>query len=72
MFSRMQNVVTAITEEAEAREPDLIVIGRSRRFGPLGSTAARLARDNKRALLVVPVSETLSERDAPEEHPRAA
>ena len=65
-------VITAITEVARARQADLIVVGRSRRFRPLGSTAARLARNTKRELLVVPVSEAASGPDAPKQHRRAA
>jgi hypothetical protein len=38
---------------------DLVVVGRSGRFRPLGSTALRVLRDNTRALLVVPVTEAL-------------
>jgi nucleotide-binding universal stress UspA family protein len=48
-----------IVKEAEAVNADLIVVGRSGRFRPLGSTALRVLRDNKRALLVVPITETL-------------
>jgi nucleotide-binding universal stress UspA family protein len=46
----------AIVQEAEAVDADLVVVGRSR-FRPLGSTALRVLRDNKRALLVVPIME---------------
>ena len=49
----------AIVEEAEALNADLVVVGRSGRFRPLGSTALRVLRDNKRALLVVPIMEAL-------------
>jgi nucleotide-binding universal stress UspA family protein len=45
----------AIVTEAEAVNADLVVVGRSGRFRPLGSTALRVLRDNKRALLVVPI-----------------
>lgn len=65
-------VVRAITEEATARKADLVVVGRSHRFRPLGSTATNLPHDHNRALLVVPVSEALSGADAPTEHRRAA
>jgi nucleotide-binding universal stress UspA family protein len=49
----------AIVREAETVNADLVVVGRSGRFRPLGSTALRVLRDNKRALLVVPVTEAL-------------
>jgi nucleotide-binding universal stress UspA family protein len=45
----------AIVKEAEAVNADLVVVGRSGRFRPLGSTALRVLRDNNRALLVVPI-----------------
>jgi len=45
----------AIVREAEAVNADLVVVGRSGRFRPLGSTALRVLRDSKRALLVVPI-----------------
>jgi hypothetical protein len=38
-------------------EADLIVVGRSKRFMHLGSTAVRLLRSIDRALLVVPSTE---------------
>ena len=44
----------AIVNEADAVGADLVVVGRSGRFRPLGSTALRVLRDNRRALLVVP------------------
>jgi nucleotide-binding universal stress UspA family protein len=49
----------AIIKKAEAVNADLVVVGRSGRFRPLGSTALRILRDNKRALLVVPIMEAL-------------
>jgi nucleotide-binding universal stress UspA family protein len=52
---------TAIVEEADAVHADLVVVGRSGRFRPLGSTALRLLRDHTRALLVVPVTEAASD-----------
>lgn len=45
----------AIVSEAEAVNADLVVVGRSGRVRPLGSTALRVLRDSKRALLVVPI-----------------
>lgn len=62
----------AIVEEAEAVNADLVVLGRSGRFRPLGSTALRVLRDNKRALLVVPVMEALPASEMAEHHLRAA
>ena len=47
----------AIVAEAETVNADLVVVGRSNRFRPLGSTALRVLRDNQRAMLVVPVLE---------------
>ena len=47
----------AIVDEAKAINADLIVVGRSDRFRPLGRTALRVLRDEERALLVVPVSD---------------
>lgn len=43
-----------ILEHAADVEADLVVVGRSRGFKPLGSTALRVLRKNDRALLVVP------------------
>jgi nucleotide-binding universal stress UspA family protein len=61
-----------IIREAEAINADLIVVGRSDRFRPLGSTALSVLRDNKRALLVVPITEALSTPESVEQHRRAA
>lgn len=47
----------AIVRDAAAVDADLVVVGRSGRFRPLGSTALRMLRDNTRALLVIPVSD---------------
>lgn len=60
----------AIGEEAEAVNADLVVVGRSGRFRPLGSTALHVLRGNTRALLVVPIMEAwpaseLTEHDRP-------
>jgi nucleotide-binding universal stress UspA family protein len=44
----------AIVKAAETTDADLVIVGRSGRFRPLGSTALRVLRDNTRALLVVP------------------
>jgi nucleotide-binding universal stress UspA family protein len=44
----------AILEHAAAAGADLVVVGRSRGFKPLGSTALRVLRHNDRALLVIP------------------
>lgn len=62
----------AIGEEARALEADLVVVGRSGRFRPLGSTALRVLRDNTRALLVVPVIEALPASGMAEPHRLAA
>ena len=51
----------------------LIVLGRSRRFMHLGSTAVRLLRNTDRALLIVPTAETPRTIDVePPRHRRAA
>ena len=47
----------AIVSKARAIKADLIVVGRSDRFRPLGRTAVRVLRDDERALLVVPAAE---------------
>ena len=62
----------AIVKEAEAINADLIVVGRSGRFRPLGSTALRVLRDNRRALLVVPITEALRTSEIAEQYRRAA
>ena len=62
----------AIVKEAEAVNADLVVVGRSGRFRPLGSTALRVLRDNKRALLVVPIMEALPASETAEHYRRAA
>ena len=64
--------VKAIVKEAEAVDADLVVVGRSGRFRPLGSTALRVLRDNKRALLVVPVTAALLTSEIAEQYRRAA
>jgi nucleotide-binding universal stress UspA family protein len=62
----------AIVKEAEAVNADLVVVGRSGRFRPVGSTALRVLRDNTRALLVVPVIEPVPASEMAEHHLRAA
>jgi nucleotide-binding universal stress UspA family protein len=62
----------AIVQEAEAVDADLVVVGRSGRFRPLGSTALRVLRDNKRALLVVPIMETSPASEMAEHYRPAA
>ena len=44
----------AILDHAVGVDADLVVVGRSRGFRPLGSTALRILRKNDRALLVIP------------------
>jgi nucleotide-binding universal stress UspA family protein len=46
---------SAIVRGADAVDADLVIVGRSGRFRPLGSTALRVLRGNQRALLVVPI-----------------
>jgi nucleotide-binding universal stress UspA family protein len=58
-----------ILEHAAATDPDLVVVGRSRGFKLLGSTALRVLRQNDRALLVVP---SVAHRSGQVERPRAA
>jgi nucleotide-binding universal stress UspA family protein len=60
----------AIVKAANAVDADLVVVGRSGRFRPFGSTALRVLRDDKRALLVVPVDTLSTSVEA--EHYRAA
>ena len=43
-----------ILEHAGEIDADLVVVGRSRGFKLLGSTALRVLRKNDRALLVIP------------------
>jgi nucleotide-binding universal stress UspA family protein len=62
----------AIVKEAETVNADLVVVGRSGRFRPLGSTALRVLRDNKRALLVVPVTKALLTSEIADQYRRAA
>ena len=49
------SAAAAIVTQAAAIDADLIVVGSSRRFTPLGSTARRVLSHSKRALLVIPV-----------------
>jgi nucleotide-binding universal stress UspA family protein len=62
----------AILKEAEGINADLVVVGRSGRFRPLGSTALRVLRDNKRALLVVPTVKALPTLEVAEQYRLAA
>jgi len=62
----------AIVKEAEAVNADLVVVGRSGRFRPLGSTARRVLRDNGRALLVVPTLAASPASEVAEHYWRAA
>ena len=62
----------AIVDEAAALNADLVVVGRSGRFRPLGSTALRVLRDTRRALLVVPVMEAFAASEMAEHNRRAA
>jgi nucleotide-binding universal stress UspA family protein len=62
----------AIVKAAEAVYADLVVVGRSGRFRPLGSTALRVLRDNKRALLVVPIMDALPASEGSEHYRPAA
>ena len=54
----------AIVDEARAVNADLVVVGRSGGFRPLGATALRVLADNQRALLVVPTMETAPARQS--------
>ena len=58
-----------ILEQAAHIDADLVVVGRSRGFKLLGSTALRVLRENDRALLVVPSD---AHRTRPLEAQRAA
>jgi nucleotide-binding universal stress UspA family protein len=58
-----------ILEHAADVGADLVVVGRSRGFKLLGSTALRIFRKNERALLVIP---TAAHRTQPIARPRAA
>jgi nucleotide-binding universal stress UspA family protein len=48
------SAVRTILERAAGVDADLVVVGRSRGFKVLGSTALRILRKNDRALLVIP------------------
>jgi nucleotide-binding universal stress UspA family protein len=56
----------AIVEHAAAVNADLVVMGRSRGFRLLGSTALRVLRRNDRALLVIPSVEQRRRRVEPQ------
>jgi nucleotide-binding universal stress UspA family protein len=62
----------AIVEQANAVSADLVVLGHSGRFRPLGSTALRVLRESQRALLVVPVADAASTANVREHHRRVA
>jgi nucleotide-binding universal stress UspA family protein len=62
----------AIVAEAEMANADLVVVGRSDRFRPLGSTALRVLRDNQRAMLVVPGLELEAAGEGESQKRRAA
>jgi nucleotide-binding universal stress UspA family protein len=51
-----------ILEHAADGEADLVVVGRSRGFRPLGSTALRVLRKSDRALLVIPSADHRTSR----------
>jgi nucleotide-binding universal stress UspA family protein len=62
-----------IRAHAAYENADLIVMGRSKRFMHLGSTAVRVLRNTDRALLVIPPTATLQTVDANQAmHKRAA
>ena len=61
-----------IVDEAKAINADLIVVGRSDRFRPLGRTSLRVLRDDERALLVVPEMDGIRVAVEREEYERAA
>jgi nucleotide-binding universal stress UspA family protein len=63
---------SAIAKEAEAIDADLVVVGRSGRFRPLGATALRVLRDHRRAVLVVPVADAAAATAAAGRDRRAA
>lgn len=52
-----------ILEHAGRMDADLVVVGRSRGFKVLGSTALRVLRKSNRALLVIPTSAHQADRD---------
>lgn len=58
----------AVVDYAEAVDADLVVVGRSGRFRPLGGAL----RDSTRALLIVPVDEALGASARAEQYQRAA
>jgi nucleotide-binding universal stress UspA family protein len=62
----------AIVDEADLIDADLVVVGRSGRFRPLGSTALRVLRDNTRALLVVPTAKATGSSGMARAYARAA
>jgi nucleotide-binding universal stress UspA family protein len=62
----------AVVEVAEVVDADLVVVGRSGRFRPLGSTALRVLRDNKRALLAVPTTDASAAVEGAERYRSAA
>ena len=62
----------AIVDEARAINADLIVVGKSDRFRPLGRAALRVLRDEERPLLVVPLTDGIGVADERAEYQRAA
>ncbi len=62
----------AIVEHAEAADADLVVVGRSGSFRPLGTTALSVLRNSTRALLVVPVMKALPASETAEHCERVA
>ena len=62
----------AIVNAAKAMNADLIVVGRSDRFRPLGRTALRVLRDVERAMLVVPTMDGIRVAVERGEHQQAA
>ena len=67
------SVAETIVAHAADVNADLIVMGRSRRFMHLGSTAVRVLRSTRRALLVVPPTAAAQTIDAGQlVHKRAA
>ncbi|MGE3274433.1 MAG: universal stress protein [Vicinamibacterales bacterium] len=54
----------SILRHADGLDADLVVVGRSRGFKVLGSTALRVLRKSERALLVVPESNSARARQA--------
>jgi nucleotide-binding universal stress UspA family protein len=60
------SVPRAIVDGADTIDADLIVVGSTRRFKPFGSTAQRVLADGRRALLVIPLADTLRNEELTE------